>query len=65
MLKIGDLLGAKERVKLSTRPPDAAAEPEVLVADTARLAATGWKPQFDLDDGLSDTIAWWRQQVKT
>jgi nucleoside-diphosphate-sugar epimerase len=63
MLRIGDLLDAKDRVKLSIRPPDTAGEPEVLIANTARLAAAGWKPQFDLDSGLADTIAWWRRQL--
>jgi nucleoside-diphosphate-sugar epimerase len=63
MLKIGELLDAKDRVKLSIRPPDASGEPEVLIANTARLAAIGWKPQFDLDSGLADTIAWWRRQL--
>ena len=62
ILKIGERLGAKERVKLSTRPSATAGQPDVLIANTARLAATGWKPSFDLDDGLADTIAWWRPQ---
>jgi nucleoside-diphosphate-sugar epimerase len=63
VLKIGELLNAKDRVRLSIRPPDASEEPEVLIANTARLAAIGWKPQFDLDSGLADTIAWWRRQL--
>ena len=61
LLKIGDLLGADKRLNLSTRPPDAAGEPETLIANTERLASIGWKHRFDLDGGLADTIAWWRQ----
>ncbi len=61
LLKIGDLLDADKHINLNARPPDAAGEPETLIANTERLASTGWKPKFDLDSGLADTIAWWRQ----
>lgn len=36
-------------------------EPRRIVADAARLRAeAGWRPAFSLDDGLSETLAWWR-----
>jgi nucleoside-diphosphate-sugar epimerase len=37
-------------------------EPALLMPDIARLMSTGWQKKFDLDGGLDDTIAWWRQQ---
>lgn len=37
-------------------------EPALLMPDIARLLSTGWQKKFDLDGGLDDTIAWWRQQ---
>lgn len=35
-------------------------EPATIVADVARLRATGWAPRFDLAAGIADTVAWWR-----
>jgi nucleoside-diphosphate-sugar epimerase len=32
---------------------------ERLLADTSKLrSATGWAPEYDLDRGLRETIAW-------
>jgi len=62
---IGQKLGAADRVRL---PPTVAAsgtEPALLVAETAKLALSGWVPKFDLDSGLDDTIAWWRTQPRS
>jgi len=32
----------------------------VVVADTTRLALTGFVPQITLENGMADTAAWWR-----
>ena len=41
-------------------PPD---EPPLLVADTRRLREeVGWRPHYDLHNGLAHTIEWWKQQ---
>lgn len=47
------------------RPPSLvpSSEPAILLPDVTRLLSTGWKRKFDLDGGLDDTIAWWRQQL--
>ena len=60
--KIALKLGGSSLIKF--RPPSLvpSSEPTVLLPDITRLAATGWKRKFDLDSGLDDTIAWWRQQ---
>lgn len=46
------------------RPPSMlpSTEPALLTPDITRLLSTGWQKKFDLDGGLNDTIAWWRQQ---
>jgi len=44
--------------------PTSANEPPLLVADVRRLhEEVGWRPRFDLDTGLAQTIAWWRAQT--
>lgn len=60
---IGKKLGAADRVRLPSAPAQGT-EPALLVAETSKLALTGWTPRFDLDSGLDDTIAWWRAQPR-
>jgi nucleoside-diphosphate-sugar epimerase len=43
--------------------PVAANDPPLLIADNQRLLATGWRPQFDLHNGLDDALAWWRGRI--
>jgi NAD dependent epimerase/dehydratase len=39
-------------------------EVRTLLADSSRLAsAVGWRPRVDLREGLSRTIAWWRDRL--
>lgn len=40
--------------------PDGAAR---RLMDNSRLAATGWRPSVDLDDGLARTYAWYRKRL--
>lgn len=38
--------------------------PPALWANTEKLAKeVGWTPQYDLDRGLQETIAWWRRSI--
>jgi UDP-glucose 4-epimerase len=52
----------------AARPPIAfsgeirAGDPHSLVADTAVLAATGFRPAVTLADGLRETVAWYQQR---
>jgi UDP-glucuronate decarboxylase len=59
-LKIGELLGRPELVKLGALPYSPT-EPMHVVADSTKLRSTGWRPRYDLDSGLPATIDWWKQ----
>jgi nucleoside-diphosphate-sugar epimerase len=56
---LGRLLGRTDLLRFGARPtpPD---EPPFICADPEPLKATGWRPQFDLESGLRDTLAWWQ-----
>jgi len=60
---IARLIGRPELVELGAlpyRPGDAM----FLCANTARIKSeTPWRPQFDLESGLADTIDWWRRST--
>jgi nucleoside-diphosphate-sugar epimerase len=57
---IGEALQACGRIRYGAIPMRAD-EPAVLIGDAARLRdELAWKPQFNLRDGLRDTIDWWR-----
>ena len=57
-------LGEPICVQLGARiaPAD---EPPLLVPDAHRLHEVPWRPAFTLHWGIADTIAWWRDQLKT
>jgi nucleoside-diphosphate-sugar epimerase len=60
--RIAARMRAQELLRLGALPqrPD---EPASLVADIKRLSdELGWKPRFDLDRGLDDTIEWWKSE---
>ncbi len=43
-----------------SRRPD---EPERLTGDPVKLLATGWMPRWPLDEGLAQTVGWWKRQA--
>jgi nucleoside-diphosphate-sugar epimerase len=56
-------IGRPDLVRLGAIPLQAG-EPALLVPDLARLhGELGWRPRFDLESALADTIAWWRRQA--
>jgi len=58
--KIGELLGRVDLIKLGAFP-DSPTEPMHLLADNTKLRqGTGWKPRYSLEDGLRQTIEWWK-----
>jgi nucleoside-diphosphate-sugar epimerase len=44
---------------LASRPGD----PEVLWPAVSRLTEIGWRPSRTLDQGLEETVAWWRRAM--
>ncbi|MDD5672592.1 MAG: NAD(P)-dependent oxidoreductase [Chitinivibrionales bacterium] len=62
---IGDLLGNAGLIKLNAVIP-AQPEPPRIVADITRLQTeVGWRQTTDLEEGISTTIAFWRNTLKT
>lgn len=60
---LGRAAGRDDLIKLGARPSPPNEIPR-LVADIRTLRdAIGFTPVFDLESGLADTYAWWRQQV--
>jgi nucleoside-diphosphate-sugar epimerase len=46
--------------------PDGPQDAPALTADVRKLKqATGWAPSFTLEEGLCQTIAWWKGRAKT
>jgi len=42
--------------------PDRQGDPAMLTADVTRLRdGVGWSPAYSLEQGLAETIAWWKQ----
>jgi nucleoside-diphosphate-sugar epimerase len=61
--RIGRLIGRPELLRLGARPA-APGEPPILLPDVRRLRdEAGWRPTLTLDEGLRDTIAWWRAEL--
>lgn len=63
--RLGDLVGRPDLIQLGAIPA-APTDTPLVVADTTRLtSALGWTPPTSLDDGLRETIAWWRARQAT
>lgn len=62
VLTIGRLLDRPDLIQLGALPARAN-DTALVVGDNARIAAeTGWKPAYDLESGLRQTIEWWQRQ---
>ena len=61
---VGRATGRPDLIRLGAlpRPPS---DPDRLLADTARLQATGWLPRLSLEEGIAATVAWWRTAAMT
>jgi nucleoside-diphosphate-sugar epimerase len=63
LLRIAAQIGRPELLRLGARSAPAG-EPALLVPDVTRLHdEVGWRARFSLDDGLRDTIEWWRDKL--
>ncbi len=61
-MKIGELLGKPELVKLGALPYSPT-EPMHIVSDNTKLKSTGWKLRYRLDEGLRQTVKWWQARL--
>lgn len=62
--RIGRQIGRPDLVRLGARPA-APGEPPLLVPQIRRLRDEAlWRPRFTLNEGLDDTIAWWRERLR-
>jgi nucleoside-diphosphate-sugar epimerase len=60
--RIGRQIGRPDLLRLGARPAPPQ-EPSLLVPEIRRLRDEArWRPRFSLNEGLSDTIAWWRSR---
>jgi nucleoside-diphosphate-sugar epimerase len=61
--KIGEMLGRSGMVRIGASAIGPS-EPIFVCANNSLLKRnTGWNPRYDLEEGLRQTIAWWRQQI--
>jgi nucleoside-diphosphate-sugar epimerase len=61
--RLGALTGRGDLLRIGAIPA-AATDMPLVVADTTRATRElHWQPRVDLDEGLSRTIAWWREEV--
>lgn len=62
---IAGQIGRADLVRLGALEPSAG-EPAVLLPDLDRLhGELGFEPRYSLNEGLADTIAWWRHRLAT
>lgn len=65
VLKIADLIGEPAQVHLGAIPAQPHEAP-LVVANVLRLKnELGWRPKYDLDEGLAATIEWWKANLPT
>ncbi len=62
--RIGAILGCPDLLDVGALPY-APSDPMFVCADNRRLReGTRWAPQYDLDEGLRQTIEWWRRHLR-
>jgi len=62
--RIGRQIGRPQLVRLGARPTPPG-EPALLLPNVGRLRDEAhWRPRFTLDEGLRDTIDWWRGRLR-
>ena len=57
---IGEITGRLDLIQFGALPYRAW-EPMFICGDSQRLKALGWAPHYSLQDGLRQTVDWWRQ----
>lgn len=59
--RIADHLHGRELVNLGAIPAAADEPPQLLAAIERLRDEVRWSPQYSLDEGLAETIAWWKE----
>jgi nucleoside-diphosphate-sugar epimerase len=63
-MKIGQLLDRTDLLEYGAIPYNPG-DPRFVCANNRRLVEkTGWKPRFDLEEGLLQAINWWQKQIE-
>jgi len=63
VLELARIVGHPELIELGAVAPPAG-DPPAIWADNRRLVEEcGWSPRFTLEEGLRNTVAWWRGRV--
>ncbi|MCA1817679.1 MAG: NAD(P)-dependent oxidoreductase [Acidobacteria bacterium] len=63
LTKAADQIGGRDLLRFGALPRRAG-EPALLVADASRLRdEVGWRPRRSLDEGIGETIEWWRARL--
>jgi nucleoside-diphosphate-sugar epimerase len=62
-LRVGELLGRSELLSFGELAPAARDAPRIVPCIARLSSEVGFRPRWGLDDGLSDTIAWWRAHL--
>lgn len=58
---IADICGYNGEIKWGAIP--AAFDYPVVVGNNERIRAIGWEPKYSLEDGLKETVAWWKKEI--
>ena len=63
VLAIGRICGRPELINIGAIPARANDTPLVVGENTRLTGEVGWTPQIDLEQGLLQTIDWWKEQT--
>jgi len=61
--EIARIIGRPELIKTGTRPYAPEDSPRIVAANTRLRKETSWKRQYPLDNGLTETINWWKARL--
>lgn len=65
VMEIARQLDATDRVRLGALPSRPNDPPELSASVDRLRDDVGWTPAFTLEEGLADTIAWWKHNLET
>lgn len=63
MMEVARTVGRPELVRFGALAPGGW-QPAFVCGDNERLRSIGWEPGHTLNEGIADTVAWWKDQLK-